>query len=378
MDDPELNARGRKKGIAFQEDRDESLDDSRRDNRNTRESISRWVALAFFIAGIIMVAASQAFARNEPVGVADMSHLGMPVLLSSREAVGAQFSQSAKEKGVITAHVRSPQVPTLSSPLYAFFLLLGHVPVPVDVADFRSGGEVSRAAVAALALPAKLGRAVTAADVRVFLISREEALRLVADSSRVTPEAEKGVPIGALAAFDSATLSMGTCLLLELKDADVPIAAVRVEPTRPPHFRAVMLILASHNNEIYRNARRVWLTYIDREPSIKIFFIYGRGSVPQEELTEHDLQFEDIEENYNPGMILKTQRAMEEIVERRNYTFDFFIRTNISTLWNLMQLLEHLKTLPTQLCYSGHGPHGENTYVSGTDTTVNGYMVPEF
>lgn len=104
------------------------------------------------------------------------------------------------------------------------------------------------------------------------------------------------------------------------------------------------------------------------EPSIKIFFIYGKNAIPKEELTEYDLQYDDIEENYNPGMILKTKRGMEEM--QRRYTFDFFIRTNISTLWDLKKLLENLKMLPLQLCYSGHGPHGGHQYLSGTDTIV--------
>ena len=59
---------------------------------------------------------------------------------------------------------------TSALPLLAFFLPLGHTLVPVDVSGLRMFGKVARAATAELALAAKLGHAVTAADVRVFVI----------------------------------------------------------------------------------------------------------------------------------------------------------------------------------------------------------------
>ena len=56
----------------------------------------------------------------------------------------------------------------------------------------------------------------TAADVRLYVISRDEALRLVADDARAVPEAEKGAPLGALDVFDAGALCEGSCLLVEL------------------------------------------------------------------------------------------------------------------------------------------------------------------
>lgn len=141
-------------------------------------------------------------------------------------------------------------------------------------------------------------------------------------------------------------------------------------------YRAVVLVLASHQSELYRNCRRVWLQYYTREPSIKVFFVYGQGSLPYSERTSADLVYEDIPETYNPGMILKTHRAIQEI--NAQYEYDFFIRTNLSTFWDFVALLEHLDTLPDTLCYSGHGPHGGDTYLSGTDTIVNDYMARQF
>ena len=73
-------------------------------------------------------------------------------------------------------------------------------------------------------------------------------------------------------------------------------------------------------------------------------------------------------------MLLKTVAAMEQIDQ--NYSYDFFVRTNIGTFWDFNALLLHLHELPNTLCYSGHGPH-ENSYLSGTDTIVNRHMIQD-
>jgi hypothetical protein len=105
-------------------------------------------------------------------------------------------------------------------PLFAFFLPLSHVPVPIDVAGIGTVGEVAAVSVRELELSAKLGRAVTAADVRLFIISHKEATLLLANSSRAVPDAEKGAPLGALDAFSAgALLCEGSCLLLELSSS---------------------------------------------------------------------------------------------------------------------------------------------------------------
>ena len=108
-------------------------------------------------------------------------------------------------------------------------------------------------------------------------------------------------------------------------------------------------------------------------PDVKVFLVYGNSfhGCP----LESDLVYKDIGEVYNPGMLQKTLRAMEYI--EGNYSYDFFLRTNIGTFWNFFNLLKHLDTLPLQNCYSGDGPFG-NAYLSGTDTIVNRHMVQEF
>ena len=143
------------------------------------------------------------------------------------------------------------------------------------------------------------------------------------------------------------------------------------------HYRAVILVLASNNNEIYKNCRKIWKCYMNIDPTIKVYFVYGQLS---EELTDYDSEtdiiFNDIPECY-PVLIKKTIEAMKFIDAK--VTYDYFIRTNLSTFWNFKNLHIHLDELPKNNCYSGDGPlklgNTDLYYLSGTDTIVTSEMI---
>ena len=42
------------------------------------------------------------------------------------------------------------------------------------------------------------------------------------------------------------------------------------------HYRAVILVLASNNNQHYNNCRKIWKTYMMLDKTIRVFFIYGK------------------------------------------------------------------------------------------------------
>ena len=143
------------------------------------------------------------------------------------------------------------------------------------------------------------------------------------------------------------------------------------------HYRACMLVLASNNNNIYKNCRKVWKAYMNTDPTIKVFFVYGNLEEP---LTDYDkdtdLVFPDIYSGY-PIYITKTIEAMKVI--NTKITYDFFIRTNLSTFWDFAKLHLHLNELPVSNCYSGDGPlpgyNSNGYYLSGTDTIVTPEMI---
>lgn len=140
-----------------------------------------------------------------------------------------------------------------------------------------------------------------------------------------------------------------------------------------PHYKAIILILASGGNNTYRNARRVWKQYMKLDPDIKVFFVYGKLNNFLEDYDKNsDLIYEDIPDDGHI-FVEKTIKAMKHIDE--NYTYDFFIRTNISTFWDFGRLHLYLNTLPRYSCYAGFGPLpfdlGKNAYyLRGTDIIV--------
>lgn len=130
-------------------------------------------------------------------------------------------------------------------------------------------------------------------------------------------------------------------------------------------FKAVILVLSS-DDECLTNTnwsvpriypewkpmfpffKKVWEQYHDSNLNIKVYYVYGQTTV---ESTPHDLIFNQVKENNYPGMITKTLLAMDFINQEVKY--DFLIRTNLSTFWNLGMLVDRLNNLPKEKCLTG-------------------------
>jgi len=111
--------------------------------------------------------------------------------------------------------------------------------------------------------------------------------------------------------------------------------------------------------------------------NIGIFFVYGKLSDLLEDYdSETDFIFDDIPESY-PVYIHKTIRAFE--ILNLKYNFDYLVRTNLTTFWDLTKLEINLEKLPKEKCYYGDGPlptyDHKGYYVSGTDTIVSRDLV---
>ena len=192
-----------------------------------RERAVRWASLAVILLGTLLVA-TETYPGSQSVRAA-WARLQAGVLAETTPPAGFLAARSACAARNESLPPWPPAQPPASVP--AFFLPLGHEPVPIDVAGLRSVGEVKRAAVREIALAEKLGRTVTFADVRLFVISREAGLRLVSNNSRVLPDVEKGVPLGALDSFEAGELCGGSCFLLELSE---DVIAARSTPRSSP------------------------------------------------------------------------------------------------------------------------------------------------
>lgn len=139
-----------------------------------------------------------------------------------------------------------------------------------------------------------------------------------------------------------------------------------------PHFRAIVLIMAANLN--YRMYRKVWKHYMFKDANIKVMFAYGKSN---KNLIDYNKDYDIISNIPESIGIAKILDAFKIIEER--FTYDYLIRTNLSTFWDFAKLHKHFDTLPTENCYSGDGPlpfynkHGY--YLSGTDTIVTPEMI---
>lgn len=70
------------------------------------------------------------------------------------------------------------------------------------------------------------------------------------------------------------------------------------------------------------------------------------------------------DESIIPGIYIKTIKSMEYI--NNNYEYDYVIRTNLSSFWNLNKALEMKPLLPKEIFCGGIINYHSQTFISGT------------
>jgi hypothetical protein len=118
------------------------------------------------------------------------------------------------------------------------------------------------------------------------------------------------------------------------------------------HYKCIILVIATNDMPYFKNARKVWKKYMNINPDIKVLFVYGKLSDSLYEQNTSDIIFNDLEESLESSTILvKTIRAM--FIINKYFSYDYFIRTNISTFWNLNIIDTLLQKCPQKMCYAG-------------------------
>lgn len=163
--------------------------------------------------------------------------------------------------------------------------------------------------------------------------------------------------------------------------------------TTKDRYKAILLVLASEDVEntkymfrriqpewtpLYPFFKQVYEKYMFEEPEIKVLFVYGGGTSFQRK--EYDLVYDDVFENDYPGMITKTLNAFQHIEEK--YDYDFIVRTNLSTFWNLSLLKKRLYTLPVDNIVAGTlvRPKIDDItyeYISGFDLVISRNLIQQ-
>lgn len=139
----------------------------------------------------------------------------------------------------------------------------------------------------------------------------------------------------------------------------------------------IFLIISSDNLACYKHMRDYATKYFSLyKTQIKHFFIEMKPDLECDICEIDNYIYVKGEENLIPGVYIKTMKTMKYINEK--YDYDFIIRTNLSSFWNLNNVIKLKKNLPLNNFSGGHvGYVNNNTYISGMciilskDTCIN-------
>lgn len=129
-----------------------------------------------------------------------------------------------------------------------------------------------------------------------------------------------------------------------------------------------MLVISSNKEPVYQQHRQVWRTYMKSHPDVECYFIEFSPLVFVPILKNDTLYVRGTESYYN--ITRKTMMALEYFLS--NSSYDFVIRTNLSSVWIFSKMLTFLHTLPRTRYYGGVVlTHERLPFVSGTCITMS-------
>jgi hypothetical protein len=128
-------------------------------------------------------------------------------------------------------------------------------------------------------------------------------------------------------------------------------------------MKVLLLIISNESSDTYLRHKELWRTQFHSHPEVECYFIEFHPS--KHLIIENDTFYVRGNETYTPGIRDKTLECFKYFIDRGT-TFDFLLRTNLSSLWNFTPLIKWLKHIPTLGQYFGIiGTHNSIRFVSG-------------
>jgi len=112
----------------------------------------------------------------------------------------------------------------------------------------------------------------------------------------------------------------------------------------------VILIIDSDGQPCYEQNRQILRKYVHSVPTIYTLFLRANPDQLEEVVLKDDTLYCKRKESFVPGILEKTLDAMNYCIH--HYSFDYMIRTNLSSFWNFNELLKLGETLPQTKCVS--------------------------
>ena len=133
-------------------------------------------------------------------------------------------------------------------------------------------------------------------------------------------------------------------------------------------MRLLVLILANDNAE-YNEMQSLWRIYMNKHPNITSFFIKYKEDLIEDIVINDDVIFIKGKESVIPGCLVKTVRSIEYLL--KNMEFDFILRTNMSSVFDLSKLYDKLNEKLTYAGFIGYYNNNQKKYVSGAGILLN-------
>ena len=127
------------------------------------------------------------------------------------------------------------------------------------------------------------------------------------------------------------------------------------------HYKIIFLIISSDTDSVYAQMRELSPKYYNLyKNKIKFFFI--ENIIMEEDIIEkNDFLYINGSESFIPGIFQKSIKAIEYI--NNKYSYDYVIRTNLSTFWHIENLFKLLDNIPKKKFAGGYTFQG---FISGT------------
>jgi len=127
------------------------------------------------------------------------------------------------------------------------------------------------------------------------------------------------------------------------------------------HYKIIFLIISSDNEPVYKQMKELSPKYYNMySEQIKYFFIEHK-QINEEIIEENNNLYINGIESFIPGIYQKSIKAIEYI--NNKYSYDYVIRTNLSTFWHIENLFNLLNMKPKTNFAAGYAFQG---FISGT------------
>lgn len=135
-----------------------------------------------------------------------------------------------------------------------------------------------------------------------------------------------------------------------------------------PHYKILLLFLASDNTPLYRNFKKIHEGYMHARSDVKFAFAYSdvhKGFMKKEYDHVFGKRFSTLRET----MVNQTVHAIE--AEKKVCDFDFLVRTNLSTFWMLDRLIKRVDSIVDYSSIYGRTGQNPPIFVVGQDIVVH-------